>query len=99
MIDLHLHTTYSDGAYSVRELIDILNENNIKYASITDHNSIDALIEYEENGYDKFFNGKMIRGTEIQTLVNGYLIEVLVYNYDIDKFKKFSYNLIIKLLT
>ena len=26
MIDLHLHTTYSDGAYSVRELIDILNE-------------------------------------------------------------------------
>ena len=89
MIDLHLHTTYSDGAYSVRELIDILNENNIKYASITDHNSIDALIEYEENGYDKLYKGKMIRGTEIQTLVNGYLIEVLVYGYDIDKFKKF----------
>ena len=48
MIDLHLHTTYSDGEYNVRELIDKLNENNIMYASITDHNSIDGIIEYED---------------------------------------------------
>lgn len=43
MIDLHMHTTYSDGKYSVLELLDRLNKNKIKIASITDHNSIDAL--------------------------------------------------------
>lgn len=89
MIDLHMHTTYSDGNYSVLDLIKILNENNIKYASITDHNSVDAHVEFEENGYSSLFNGNMIRGVEIQTVVDGYLIEVLVYNYDLNKFKKF----------
>ena len=88
MIDLHMHTTYSDGNYSVLDLIKILNENNIKYASITDHNSVDAHVEFEENGYSSLFNGNMIRGVEIQTVVDGYLIEVLVYNYDLNKFKK-----------
>ena len=92
MIDLHLHTKYSDGAYTVKELIDILNKNNIEYASITDHNSIDAHIEYQENNYKELYKGKMIPGTEIQTLVDGYLIEVLVYNYDIPKLKEYMTN-------
>ena len=89
MIDLHMHTTYSDGKYSVLELLDILNKNNIKIASITDHNSIDAHIEYEQNNYDKIFKGKMIRGVEIQTIIADYLIEVLVYNYNLEEFKKY----------
>ena len=45
MIDLHMHTKYSDGQFNVKELINILNEKGIKYASITDHNSIGAHIE------------------------------------------------------
>lgn len=89
MIDLHMHTKYSDGDYTVKELINILNKNNIKYASITDHNNIDAHIEYEENNYQELFNGTMIRGVELQTIVDDYIIEVLVYNYDLDEFKKF----------
>ena len=92
MIDLHLHTKYSDGAYTVKELIDILNKNNIKYASITDHNSIDAHIEYQENNYQEIYKGKMITGTEIQTIVDDYLIEVLIYNYDINKLKDYMIN-------
>ncbi len=89
MIDLHMHTTYSDGQYNVKELINKLNELGIKYASITDHNSVDAHIEYGDNHLDSIFEGKMITGVEIQTLVNGYLIEVLVYDFDLDKFNDF----------
>ena len=85
MIDLHMHTKYSDGQFKVRELIDILNEKNIKYASITDHNSIEAHVEIRDNDLYSLYNGKMISGVEIQTLVGDYLIEVLVYNFDIDK--------------
>ncbi len=89
MIDLHLHTKHSDGYYTVKELIEILNKNNIKYASITDHNSIDGIKEYKDNNYQELYNGTMINGVEIQTLVDGYLIEVLVYNYDIDMFDEY----------
>lgn len=92
MIDLHMHTKYSDGQYDVKELIKILNEKGIKYASITDHNSIGAHIEYRDNDYSKLYDGKMITGTELQTLVDDYLVEVLVYNFDIDKFNEYVEN-------
>jgi predicted metal-dependent phosphoesterase TrpH len=84
-----MHTKYSDGQFEVKDLLNILNEKQIKYASITDHNSIGAHLEIRENNLYELYNGIMITGVEIQTLVDGYLIEVLVYNYDIDKFKKF----------
>ena len=92
MIDLHMHTKYSDGQFEVKELLGILNDNGIKYASITDHNSIGAHIEMRDNNLYSLYDGKMITGVEIQTLVNDYLIEVLVYNFDIDKFNGFIKN-------
>lgn len=89
MIDLHMHTKYSDGYYTVKELISFLNEKKIEIASITDHNSVDAHVEFEEQDLQKLYNGTMIRGVEIQTLVKDFLIEVLVYDYDLNSFKKF----------
>lgn len=89
MIDLHLHTKYSDGDYTIRELIDILNNNKVMYASITDHNSIDGIIEYIENNYSSLFNGKMFPGTEIQTIVGDYLIEALVYGYNVSAYRSY----------
>ncbi len=89
MIDLHMHTTYSDGANDVKNLIKTLNDKGIKYASITDHNSVDAHIEFRDNNYQELYNGKMISGVEIQTIVDDYLIEVLVYDYDLDALKEF----------
>lgn len=89
MIDLHMHTKYSDGQFSVRELIDILNREKIRIASITDHNSCDAHVEYRNQGYKDDFNGIMIPGTELQTIKDRYLIEVLIYGYDIDEFKRY----------
>lgn len=92
MIDLHMHTKYSDGQFKVRDLINILNEKGIKYASITDHNSVLAHLEYRDDNLQDLYNGKMITGVEIQTLVGKYLIEVLVYNFDLDKFSEYIEN-------
>ncbi len=92
MIDLHMHTKYSDGAFNVEELIDILNEKGIKIASITDHNSIGAHIEMRDKNLYDLYKGKMITGVEIQTIVDDYLIEVLVYNFDIDKLNEYVEN-------
>ena len=88
MVDLHMHTTYSDGTFSVKELIELLNKENIRYASITDHNNVDAYIEFLENGLFNYFEGTMFPGTELQTIVDNKIIEILVYNYDL-KFKKY----------
>ena len=84
MIDLHMHTKYSDGQFELKELLNILNEKGIKYASITDHNSIGAHLEMRDNNLYDLYKGKMITGVEIHTLVDDYLIEVLVYNFDLD---------------
>lgn len=89
MIDLHLHTKYSDGDYTVKELIILLNQLKVKYASITDHNSIDGIIEFIENDYESLYNGIMIPGTEIQTIVGDYLIELLIYGYNVYEFKNY----------
>ena len=89
MIDLHLHTKYSDGEKTVLELIDILNKKNILIAAITDHNSIDAHLEYEKNGYDKIYRGIMHKGVELQVLINDQVVEFLVYDFDLDKFQNY----------
>lgn len=89
MIDLHMHTKYSDGQFNLENLLKILNDKKIMYASITDHNSVDAHIEFMNKHLDKVYKGKMISGVEIQTLVSDYLIEVLVYDYDVLSFKKY----------
>ena len=59
MIDLHVHTTYSDGVYTPEEIIQIAREKNIKTISFCDHNSIKL--------YDNFISPddiEIIKGVE-----------------------------------
>lgn len=35
--DLHMHTTWSDGAYTIREMVDACREKGYSYIAITDH--------------------------------------------------------------
>ena len=41
-IDLHIHSNFSDGKLSPKEIIDIAIKNKIQTISITDHDGIDA---------------------------------------------------------
>ena len=45
MIDLHTHTTASDGTYSPIQLIDYAIEKKLKALAITDHDTVEALFE------------------------------------------------------
>jgi len=45
MIDLHVHSTRSDGTYSPRELVDYAIEKGLRAMALTDHDSIDGLDE------------------------------------------------------
>lgn len=45
MIDLHVHSTRSDGTYSPKELVDYAIEKGLTAFALTDHDSIDGLEE------------------------------------------------------
>ncbi|MBR9702034.1 PHP domain-containing protein [Candidatus Pacearchaeota archaeon] len=63
MIDLHIHTTASDGSLSPKEVIDKAIEKGITCLAITDHDTIDGLREAVEYAKQKDFD--LILGVEI----------------------------------
>lgn len=87
MIDIHTHTIYSDGSYSVRELLEEAERKKLSILAITDHNTVSG---YDEiNKFRGLFSGKILSGIEITTTYKGETIEVLGYGFDIDKMKDF----------
>ena len=50
MIDLHVHTTASDGQYSPAQIIGKAAEKNLKAIAITDHDTVAGLQEAKEAG-------------------------------------------------
>ncbi|MDD3593979.1 MAG: PHP domain-containing protein [Candidatus Gastranaerophilales bacterium] len=83
-VDLHVHSTYSDGAYTPRQVIDTAVSVGLNAISITDH---DNILAYEisksyirEKGYDL----EIIPGVEINTLYNGEEIHILGYFMDFE---------------
>ena len=85
MIDLHTHSTFSDGTYSPQELINLAYKNNIKAIAITDHDTIDG-ISYAIPEAEKF-NIELINGIEISADYKGIEIHILGYFLDIKNTK------------
>jgi predicted metal-dependent phosphoesterase TrpH len=83
MIDLHSHSNYSDGHSTVTELLIEAERKNISLISITDHNTIKAYDELEDNNVRNLFGGEIVNGVEITTTYNGEVIEILGYNFDL----------------
>lgn len=85
MIDLHTHTTYSDGTWDVKTLLKNAKENGVELLAITDHDTVKAHLELKENDYSNYFNGKIIPGAEFDCVFNNAKIELLGYNFDVEK--------------
>ena len=81
MIDLHIHSKYSDGTDSIDEIIKIAKGKNIPALSLTDHDTTFGVAEMIEKA--EIENIKAIPGVEISSVSNGHLIHVLGYNIDI----------------
>lgn len=83
--DLHMHTTWSDGAHSINEMIDACRERNYEYMVITDHsqylkvaNGLTPERLLEQNAKLKEANGQfgdieVMSGTEMDILPDGSL--------------------------
>lgn len=81
-IDLHMHTTYSDGAFSPTELVLKAKEVGLDVISITDHDSVNGLKEAMAVG--KEIGIEVIPGLEISTDLDEKEIHLLAYFIDID---------------
>jgi len=81
-IDLHLHTTYSDGRLSPEMLIKMAYDNYYSYISITDHDSLAGYIEAKR--HVKSYDIHLIPGVEISTMYEDVEIHILAYFIDED---------------
>lgn len=90
MIDLHIHTNYSDGADSLVEVLEKAEKLGLKYISITDHDNCKAYRELENIDIKKYYNGTIIPGIEIKCSYKKRLIEILGYNIDTKKMQDWA---------
>jgi predicted metal-dependent phosphoesterase TrpH len=65
MIDLHLHTHYSDGTLSPRDLVHLSKSNGIRTIAITDHDGVSGISEGLKTGTE--LGVKVIPGIEFST--------------------------------
>lgn len=83
MMDLHVHTVYSDGTLTPEEVIILAKSNGVKLLSITDHDGIDGLSEGIEQGIKH--GVKVIPGIELSTGGDlGAYVHLLGYNFDLE---------------
>jgi len=80
LIDLQLHSTYSDGYLTPSRLADFLSANGIKIAALTDHNTIGGLDEFKEACQKKKI--KTINGVELYVKLGHKKFNLLWYNFD-----------------
>jgi len=81
MIDLHIHSKFSDGTDSIDDIIKIIKSKNIPALALTDHDTTYGVAEMAEKAGRE--NIRVIPAVEISSVSNGLLIHILGYNIDI----------------
>ena len=76
-VDLHTHSTCSDGSYSVKELIDYAHEKGLAAIALTDHDTIDGVEEAVSYGKEKYPDLEVIPGIEFSTVNEGKDVHVV----------------------
>jgi len=86
MIDLHFHSTYSDGKLTVLELADLIKKNSLKYCSLTDHDTVDGVLELQK--YLKNYDIIVIPGVELTALYKQQEVHILAYDFKISTIRE-----------
>jgi len=76
-IDLHLHTTHSDGSLSPTEVIQLAHKANVTALAITDHDIVTAIPEAMAAGID--LGIEIVPGVEISSSMGSSELHILGY--------------------
>ena len=93
--DFHSHSNYSDGFYSVYDVVDRAIKNNLNVLGLTDHDSVFGVDEAFEYGLKKGIY--VLKGMELSTLIdneNCHLIAYFKHNIVPKELYEFSQNII-----
>lgn len=91
MIDLHIHTNYSDGTDTVMDILKKAEELKLEIISITDHDKVDAHLEIETIDSKEYYRGVIIKGVELRSIYQAVPIEILGYGINVKKIKNSKY--------
>jgi len=91
-LDLHVHSTFSDGRDTVEEIIELAKRSNVDLISLTDHDVVAGVAKITKLG--KQAGIKVISGIEISTTYQGEVIHILGYfiNVENEELLKFLEN-------
>ncbi len=81
-IDLHTHTTASDGQDTPAELVNFAVQQGVSILGVTDHDTIDAIGELQTHADDADIT--LVPGVELSTTVDFAEVHVLGYFVDIE---------------
>lgn len=80
LVDLHMHSYYSDGTMSPKEIVQAAKDAGVGVISITDHNRLDSWEELQEEALKEGIVA--IRGVEIDCKFEGKPFHVLAYGFE-----------------
>lgn len=82
LVNLHCHSMFSDGELTPEALADLLAANNVRYASLTDHDTIEGQQRFQTAL--KKVGVEYIPGVELTTFLDGQEVHLLGYGFNID---------------
>ena len=77
MIDLHVHSTYSDGTLTPKELVDLAIVKNLSVMALTDHDTVDGIDEILAYAASLPNAPKIVPGVELSTEYEGKEVHVV----------------------
>lgn len=83
LVDLHMHTYYSDGSFSPREMVQLAKKKGLGMISVTDHNTIEAHEEFEMACQE--FDMKYVVGVELDCVFKEKSVHLLAYNFKVNE--------------
>ena len=85
IIDMHIHTNYSDGELNLDEIIKLAIDNKIGILSITDHDTLNGIKQIDRNdSFIKDYGINIINGIELTAKVDKGIMHILGYDFDIN---------------
>ncbi len=79
-VDMHCHSTFSDGGMTPEQVAKKLYDSGVKYAALTDHDTLAGLPSFH-HALMKYGIG-FVTGVEITVMHKEYIIHVLAYGFD-----------------
>ena len=80
IIDLHMHSTASDGVLSPTQLVELNYENNVQIMALTDHDTTDGLTEAKNTADKKGIT--LINGIELSVNWQKKTLHIIALNID-----------------